>query len=920
MFTAKGKLFSSERGSATSWLAGITATALLIGTAALPAVADETVTPSEEQAVSQTAEPTAKAVEEPAALVEVAAPAEEAAPEAVIDEPLEDVAPAEEPAADDPATEEAVIGDPIVDESPASDQSEQPAADAPAVSEEPAATEESAQPLAEDPSTGASSTDGDTPDANSPPVEEFVPGIKVEATSDSATIAWPEFGFDDNYAVQMEKNDGTWKTLDAEVGDAAGTIRDYEATIDGLKPGKEYTVRIVTAETEDLAVAATEAAVDADVSGPGKGSMARSRVATENPNDPTAVVSNVVTFAAATGAPLDGGSTFEGGDGNLIVDDLVKPLVDWNSFSYSTSTGVGSGPAGFGFTAAIDRPAGSTDNIFVGGTSENDFPPKTELQSPQNKADLSRAYVATENKGGKTFLYLAWVREPSSDGSVTVSYELNQAGIPAANPAGCTPPDTGCSFPQRTNGDRLLTYDFSPSKGVTIDIRTWNGSWGPAQVPPANLVQAQVNAAPVDDTVLGGTTSLAADRFGEVALNLTDLIANPTNSCQGFGSVTVKTRSSNSMTAELKDFIGPKPIVVGNCKLEVAKVVIPGNDTGKFDLLINGAVEEIDATNGGTTGRVPVTTSVAIPVAERAGSGTDLSNYTTQLVCQRNEPNGESFTVTNTSLTGSLRDGFVQLSNGDDVLCIFTNTRTQNLLTLRKAWAANSVTGDQAVLTIAGGVASSVSETSTAPDAVTVNNATDQVRSGAQVTVSESVTGTGTYTPALECVLAGTSTVVSGSADGTFDMPNQAVVCTYTNTRTQNLLTLRKAWVNGLTGDQAVLTIAGGVAPATSTSTVPDAVTVNNASVQVRSGAQVTVSESVTGTGTYTPALECVLAGTSTVVSGSADGTFDMPNQAVVCTYTNTRTQELVDAAQGVGRLGAEGDQAGLTIAGEPSR
>ena len=49
MFTSKRKLFSSERGSATSWLAGITAVALLIGTAALPAVADEAVTASEER-------------------------------------------------------------------------------------------------------------------------------------------------------------------------------------------------------------------------------------------------------------------------------------------------------------------------------------------------------------------------------------------------------------------------------------------------------------------------------------------------------------------------------------------------------------------------------------------------------------------------------------------------------------------------------------------------------------------------------------------------------------------------------------------------------------------------------------------------------------------------------------------------------
>ena len=47
MFTSKRKLFSSERGAATSWLAGITSAALLIGAVALPAVADETATATE---------------------------------------------------------------------------------------------------------------------------------------------------------------------------------------------------------------------------------------------------------------------------------------------------------------------------------------------------------------------------------------------------------------------------------------------------------------------------------------------------------------------------------------------------------------------------------------------------------------------------------------------------------------------------------------------------------------------------------------------------------------------------------------------------------------------------------------------------------------------------------------------------------
>ena len=41
MFGSTRGIFSAERGSTTSWLAGITSVALLIGTVALPAVATE---------------------------------------------------------------------------------------------------------------------------------------------------------------------------------------------------------------------------------------------------------------------------------------------------------------------------------------------------------------------------------------------------------------------------------------------------------------------------------------------------------------------------------------------------------------------------------------------------------------------------------------------------------------------------------------------------------------------------------------------------------------------------------------------------------------------------------------------------------------------------------------------------------------
>ena len=67
--------------------------------------------------------------------------------------------------------------------------SDAPAADEPAATpDEPAATEQS---QTDEPGPAASSTDGTTADNNSPPVEEFVPGIKVTTDCDSATLAWP---------------------------------------------------------------------------------------------------------------------------------------------------------------------------------------------------------------------------------------------------------------------------------------------------------------------------------------------------------------------------------------------------------------------------------------------------------------------------------------------------------------------------------------------------------------------------------------------------------------------------------------------------------------------------------------------------------------------------------------------------------
>ncbi len=113
MFGSKRSLFSAERGSTTSWLAGITSVALLIGTVALPAVATEDPTAPVDETMSQSLE--AQETTEPA-------PAQDPPADPVVEPPADPVV---EPKTEEPKSEEpkGVIGDAIKTEDSEADSS-----------------------------------------------------------------------------------------------------------------------------------------------------------------------------------------------------------------------------------------------------------------------------------------------------------------------------------------------------------------------------------------------------------------------------------------------------------------------------------------------------------------------------------------------------------------------------------------------------------------------------------------------------------------------------------------------------------------------------------------------------------------------------------------------------------------------------
>lgn len=284
-----------------------------------------------------------------------------------------------------------------------------------------------------------------------------------------------------------------------------------------------------------------------------------------------APAAGVVEAATCPTPNVLSGSSFEiDVNANLKVDGAA--CIDW-------LTG-GSGTAmRSDVFAKPDAPSGASDDAFGQGTSENDANPTiVDGSIPPNKSDLKVFGVHTEvgtpsasNPTGK-FLQLFWSRVQNPSGTTNMDFELNQKFCnPSGTPTNCANNGAGVTpeTPLRTIGDQLITYDLSKGGTVpTISVRTWNGTvWGPAAVISGGVnptALGSVNTSPMVAGDTGGIGSQDAFTFGEVSLAFGAIFGSGTT-CGSFGSAYLKSRSSDSFTAEIKDFIAPEQVTITNC-------------------------------------------------------------------------------------------------------------------------------------------------------------------------------------------------------------------------------------------------------------------------------------------------------------------------------------------------------------------
>jgi hypothetical protein len=415
---------------------------------------------------------------------------------------------------------------------------------------------------------------------------------------------------------------------------------------------------------------------------------------------------------AATGTtescsgPLSG-STFAGGDGNLLTTPTTFGTTDWQNVT--------------GLNKGIDLPSGGTDNSFGQGTKE-DSPNVTVVTGsiPPQKSDLTRFYEASEFANGSNFLYLAWERT-NNLGSANMDFEINQM----------TQPDlttTGAKTLNRTAGDLLVTFDFTNGGGKpTLNLLRWlTGAHTPNGVPgfPTNVCLS-ANSFPCwgDEITLNGTNSIGAVNnldavtdpitpnaprslpaltFGETAINLSAAGVFPPGTCEAFGSAFLKSRSSASFPAEVKDFVAPVPVNISNCgSIKVIKHTDPRGISQRFSYTSNLPAEPAGTVNGvpqggvvcqgNSSAGVQADGSFCLNDAGNSAGGDSAGNTVynnalqagTYTVTEGADPSGftfESLSCTGGTTSTNGKTATINLAPGDAVVCTYVNQ--QNTATL----------------------------------------------------------------------------------------------------------------------------------------------------------------------------------------------------------------------------------------------
>jgi uncharacterized repeat protein (TIGR01451 family) len=236
-------------------------------------------------------------------------------------------------------------------------------------------------------------------------------------------------------------------------------------------------------------------------------------------------------------------------DGNANDSNTNEPDDDWSSVNHAIDD----------LFVGAPTEAGANDaTYFTGGGSKdvNDIDEwaYTANDVAPDKDQITDAYAAAYQKGGDTFVYFGADRfDGSGDSFIGFWFFQHKIGLDGS----------GGFKGTHAVGDVLVVSDFTNGGAIsTIKIYEWDGngldlvaSGAECDVPGDHEACAVVNsgnaAAPWAYTDKDGDHDFAAGAFYEGGINLDDIFPNGAPCFAGF---LAETRSSQSTTAQLKDF------------------------------------------------------------------------------------------------------------------------------------------------------------------------------------------------------------------------------------------------------------------------------------------------------------------------------------------------------------------------------
>jgi len=273
-----------------------------------------------------------------------------------------------------------------------------------------------------------------------------------------------------------------------------------------------------------------------------------------------ACIMTILTFTSPASAALSDSKFEIDGNANL-VNDGGGLLIDWADVAEERQ---------------VDVESGSGDDAFGQGAKEDTEGPTVVSGSiPPNKSDLKTFGVYLEDNGpGERFLHVFWTRVQDPSGTTLMDFEFNQSTSPSGN--GITP--------ARTRNDLLVQYELTQGGTVPmLYVSKWLTSAGgdsssdceasnklPCwstrnELTGSGLAVGSINSSAIADGDSDGLGPLSPRTFGEATVDFEFLAGTTNQGCTNFGSSHLKSRSSDSFTAALKDFIAPKSINVSNC-------------------------------------------------------------------------------------------------------------------------------------------------------------------------------------------------------------------------------------------------------------------------------------------------------------------------------------------------------------------